>query len=126
MIEGFEQQTAKLTDEEEKLLPLLVKALSAKKGKNSAVTNGDIQQAFTKIGKTVPSARIRKLINHIRINGLVELLCATSNGYYVAKTNKEVESYLIGLKARIEAQQHMYDMVKLQYQHRLNTLKNKR
>lgn len=123
MIEGFETQTARLTEDEERLIPMLVQQLSKKKGKAMAVTNKDIEKAFQKINVNISGARIRKLINHIRTMGLVELLCATSNGYYVAKTNKEVESYLTGLKARIDAQQHMYDMIKLQYNHRLNTLK---
>ena len=49
------------------------------------------------------SARIRKLINHIRVNGLVECLMATSNGYYITEDPWEMKRYIESLQGREDA-----------------------
>ena len=48
MIEGFETETAELTDyEKDTLLPLLVKGLNSKIGVENAITNGQIVKSMT-------------------------------------------------------------------------------
>ena len=54
-------------------------------------------------GLKVDEARIRKIINHIRINGMVIGLIATSDGYYIAQTQSEIDNYLQSLKGRENA-----------------------
>lgn len=104
MITGFDKETAPLSDYEETvLLPMMVRSLAVKRGKESAVTNTYICSRLKSKGYEVNGARIRKLINHIRINGLVPRLIATSDGYYVATSNGEMESYIASLKGREEA-----------------------
>lgn len=114
MITGFEKQTHDLTDEEKVLLPQFVAGLKTKIGKKNAITNGKMRQGFEKKGVLVTDARTRKIINHIRITGLVPLLCSTSKGYFVAQTREEIELYLQGLKERIEAQTAVYDALEYQ------------
>jgi hypothetical protein len=48
-------------------------------------------------------ARVRKIINHIRTNGLVRWLIATNKGYYIAETREEVEQYIESLRGREDA-----------------------
>ena len=104
MITGFDNETAPLTDyEEQTLLPIMVRCLSLKRGKDNAVTNTYICSRLKDRGHKVSGARIRKLINHIRINGLVPRLIATSDGYYIATDNREMESYIDSLRGREEA-----------------------
>ena len=71
MIQGFEDYTHELTDVElKKVLPIIVKGLSNKIGKQNAVSNKFIcetlnkKQMFEKYKLTSP--RIRKIVNHIR------------------------------------------------------------
>jgi len=101
MIQGFENETAPLTDyEKDTLLPVMVRSLAVKKGSNMAVKNGYICKRLRDLGYKVTEARIRKLINHIRVNGLVPCLIATSAGYYVASSVKEMEDYIDSLYGR--------------------------
>ena len=96
MIQGFSEQTKPLTDYEDKvILPLIVH------------------------GCKIDSPRIRKIINHIRLSGMVIGLIATSEGYYIAETRKELEDYLRSLEGRegaihavrksLEKQLQLYD-----------------
>ena len=115
MITGFNDQTNPLNEDELKLLAGFVKGLSTKIGKENSITNKEIRAKYKESGIVVPDARVRKIINHIRIKGYVKSLCATSNGYYVAKNKAEFEDYLKGLKERIESQQFVYEKLIEQY-----------
>jgi hypothetical protein len=117
MIEGFEKYTEELSEDEKALLPSFVRGLKGKKGKQNAITNKAIQAAFQAHEKwqiKIPDARVRKIINHIRVNGLVKGLCASSKGYYVASNQQELEEYLEGLSQRISSQMMVYDSVEWQ------------
>lgn len=117
MINDFEKYTEELSDDEMKLLPAFVAGLRNKIGKQNAITNKAIQKAFRESEKwnlNIPDARVRKIINHIRINGLVNGLCASSNGYYVAANDQELSDYLEGLKQRIGSQLMVYDALEFQ------------
>lgn len=103
MINGFEKETQSLTDyEKETLLPLLVAGLSQKTGKSKAVTNKEIVNLLKPKYK-ITETRVRKLINHIRVNDLIPALIATSDGYYIAQTEAELRDYEDSLKGREEA-----------------------
>lgn len=104
MLNGFENETAPLTDyERNALLPVIICGLQSKFGKESAVKNGYIVKALRAQGYELTEARVRKIINHIRVNGLVIGLIATSEGYYIAKTRKELSDYVNSLRGREEA-----------------------
>tara|TARA_R110000772_G_scaffold18360_7_gene51124 strand:- start:1040 stop:1417 length:378 start_codon:yes stop_codon:yes gene_type:complete len=114
MIKGFEKYTHELTDVElHKVLPIVIKGLSNKIGKHSAVSNKFIcdtlnaKQMFGKYKLTSP--RIRKIINHIRMTGVLLHLCSCQKGYFVAKTKDEFFEYLDGLGQRIDSQQQVHD-----------------
>ena len=101
MIAGFIEQTKPLSPyESETLLPVIVQGLHSKVGKDKAITNQQICLALKKLGYKLDNARLRKIINHIRINSMVIGLVATSDGYYVAESKKELEVYLSSLKGR--------------------------
>ena len=74
-----------------------------KLGKDNAVKNCHICKRLKERGLKVDEARIRKIINHIRINGMVIGLIATSDGYYIAQTQSEIDNYLQSLKGRENA-----------------------
>lgn len=101
MIVGFEKQTKELTDyEKETLLPIMVKCLSKHIGKDKAVCNAVMCSKMQEQGYEMNEARTRKIINHIRINGLVHYLVASGKGYYVAETKSEMRRYITSLTSR--------------------------
>lgn len=103
MIKGFDQETAPLTNYETGvLLPLLVRGLRTKKGRDSAVTNRYIVTALRGSCK-ISEARVRKIINHIRTNDLIPGLIATSDGYFIAEAESELLEYEESLKGREDA-----------------------
>ena len=104
MLNGFTDETRPLNEYELNiLLPIMIQGLISKLGKDNAIKNFQICTALKAKGYKVDQARIRKLINHIRINGMVIGLIATSDGYYIAETQEEMESYLQSLKGRESA-----------------------
>lgn len=115
MIKGFETITKELTEDEMKLLPMFIKGLQTKRGKSNAITNKRMREKLEAHGIKVPDSRVRKIINYIRNNDLVPMLCSTSKGYFVAASRKEVEDYLEGLKQRIQEQTRIYDSIEHQF-----------
>ena len=101
MIVGFEKQTKDLTEyEKEILLPIIVKSLGRHVGKDKAVCNAVMSAKMQEKGYKINEARTRKIINHIRINGLVYNLVASGKGYYIAETESEMRRYISSLLSR--------------------------
>ena len=104
MIDGFQKETAKLNDYERTvLLPVMVKCLERKIGKENAVTNAYMCVKMNEKGYEISEARVRKIINHIRTNWLVSRLMASNTGYYVTNDADELRAYITSLKGREEA-----------------------
>lgn len=104
MINNFEEQTEDLNSYElTKLVPSMVNGLKTKIGSSKAITNKDMIKAMKRAGYKVSDARIRKIINYIRNNALVPCLIASSKGYYIGETLKEMETYLESLMQRENA-----------------------
>lgn len=94
-------ETQPLTDYEEKVLvPVVARGLAAKRGRKNAVKNKYICERLTEKGYKIDEIRLRKVVNHIRIKGIVKCLIATSNGYYVAENRKQIDDYTASLKGR--------------------------
>ena len=120
MITGFKEQTRELDYfEKHECVPVLVEVLKART-KNSPITAAAITDGFkshftqkygTGSRPVVGGARVRKLINYIRRNGLVWFVAANSKGYYVTKDKTELKRYADSLTERIEAQQVILDQV---------------
>ena len=111
MIPGFENQTAPLNDyEENTLMPVIIRGLQKRIGKNNAITNAEMCRKLNNhfylnspSYKKITGARIRKIINHIRINDAISCLVSTSKGYYVSKDRKELNTYIESLNKRATA-----------------------
>lgn len=104
MIQGFTQQTEPLTDyERDTLLPVICRGLSNKFGEAKAITNTAITNAMKGAGYQLTEARLRKIINHIRITGMIRWLIATSKGYYIATSVDEMRQYIESLRGREDA-----------------------
>lgn len=101
MINGFTQQTEPLNEyERNTLLPVICRGLANKVGEARAITNTAITRAMKGAGYQLTEARLRKIINHIRITGMIRWLIATSKGYYIATSRQEMEDYIGSLRGR--------------------------
>jgi hypothetical protein len=104
MLNGFRKQTADLDDyERTELLPIMVKCLKRHIGKENVITNAEMCTRMREFGYKIDAARLRKIVNYIRIKGYVQCLIATGNGYYVATDAGEMDDYIRSLTGRVEA-----------------------
>ena len=101
MITNFEEITKDLSEEEKKLLPILIKGFRLH-GIDDPIKAPDIIQKLSEKGIKLTGARLRKLTNLIRSAGILPLI-ATSNGYYVTVDKQEVQKQIKSLTERAEA-----------------------
>jgi uncharacterized Fe-S center protein len=104
MVTNFEDITAKLSQEERKLIPVLIRGFQ-RKTKSRAVKSNDILLALNKnlaeygLKQKITGPRLRKLCNIIRTKGILPLI-ATSKGYYVSYDRNEVLNEIHSLRDR--------------------------
>ncbi len=105
MIEGFEHITRDLTPQELKVIREIAVHLRVKFGKQNAVTSKRIcdgmNDKYPSLKLTGP--RLRRIINHIRVKGMIRNLVASSHGYYVENNIKEIRKYIQSLRERANA-----------------------
>ena len=99
MINNFEDITYELTEDELNIVPLIIKGIAQRKGKDYAVSGKKICEKMN-----LESARLRKIINYIRVNGLIYGLCSCNKGYFMASTLTELEECIISLRQRVASQ----------------------
>lgn len=101
MINGFVEETEELNDyEKDTLLPLMVKGLTPRIGSDKAITNKQMREGLKKLDHSVSDARVRKLINYIRMHRLVVNLVSSSRGYYRTNDLDELNNYVESLMQR--------------------------
>jgi hypothetical protein len=104
MIPGFEDHTAPLNDYEKNILmPAMIRGLQKRVGKSNAITNAEMCRKLKPNYKNINGARIRKIINHIRLYDKVSCLVSSSKGYYVTKNVDDINRYIDSLEKRAKA-----------------------
>lgn len=104
MVLTFEQITKELDEDEKKLVPILISGFKTHY-KENPITEPDIVKAINNqkdkylLKKKLTSARLRKLCNFIRVNGLLPLI-ATSNGYFISYDQEDLRKQIISLEQR--------------------------
>jgi len=116
MINGFEEETAPLTEDELAMVPKFINGFRNKIGEGNAVTSTTIIDKMEQLGYKMSGPRVRKIINHIRVNKLMQNLVATSRGYYIENDPEKVMAYVAGLKARADAIMAVANSYDLNYQ----------
>ena len=115
-ITNFSEITHELNDYELRtLLPIIVSGLKTKIGKDKAVTNKYICKILKDKGYKITDSRLRKIIHHIRANGYVACLIATSKGYYVSLDNNEIKEYIKSLEERANSILYIKSSLEKQY-----------
>ena len=101
MIKNFEYHTEELNDEERMLAKRLISAFS-KRSKENPVTATEIVSGVNKnikLTQKFSDRRLRKIINHYRVHGILPII-STSKGYYVSYEENEIEGMVISLNQR--------------------------
>lgn len=122
MITNFEGVTNPLTDDEMKLVPYIMDGLR-KRDKDHPIKGAEICERMQAFKKTIgikekpklTDARLRKIINYIRINALLPI-GATSNGYFCITDYLELEGQIKSLKERADAIYAAADGIKGAYE----------
>jgi hypothetical protein len=104
MITNFEDITENLTEEDLKIVKILVAGLS-KRTKDNPLKGPEIVKIVNNnkdkygIKTSFSNVRLRKCCNYIRTNGLLPII-ATSRGYYVSEDKGEILKQIESLEQR--------------------------
>lgn len=100
-----------LTDEERNIiLPVLVRALKLKTNDDRHIISNDLIEWFKlkkdEIGfkNSFNPVRLRKLTNHIRVNGIAPL-CSDNYGYWITKDPNVIREMILSFENRVASQQ---------------------
>lgn len=100
MINGFERETHELNEVEMELLPKIVAGFKTKVGEDKAIKNAEIIRVMKGLYPKINPARLRKIINHIRVNRLVPNLISSSKGYWIEENPERIQVYIESLEQR--------------------------
>ena len=103
MIINWEKYTHEMTNKEKLMVPRVIQGIVKRIGKKNAITNARICQQLTKEGHKVSGPRLRKIFNFIRSEAIVKNIVATSDGYFIATTQEEINDYIESIYARSNA-----------------------
>lgn len=108
MIKNFEEITEELNNDEFQLMDHLIRGFKNRTKDNPIkateiieIMNGNYR-VKNNINCKLTGARLRKICNYIRTNGLLPLI-ATSNGYYISNDRDEIKNQIISLEQRAKA-----------------------
>lgn len=104
MITNFENETCPLSEDEKQFIPLIIQGLSTKSKENPIKSDVICERLNAKYnyGCKMTGARLRKITNFIRSEGILPII-ATSNGYYCSYDKREIEEQIKSLTERAEA-----------------------
>lgn len=103
-MKNFEEITRPLSDVERRAVPIIVERFRKRPGKTNVVTSKTMIDGLKEhFGIELNDSRIRKIIQYIRLNGLLIGLVATSSGYFLTQNPKDLEEWIESLKQREEA-----------------------
>ena len=116
MIHNFEIQTKPLTEWEKfTLLPAMVKELAQHRSSGNAIKSDHLAERMKlATGQKPNGARIRKVVNAIRIGGYLRCLSSTSDGYFVAVNRDEIADCALSLQQRAGQIWQVAEALKLQ------------
>lgn len=101
MLTNFEPITVEVNDEEKEMAQVIIDRFLQRPGIENAATNQDIAAGLSKVfGVTPGAARVRKLIQWIRVNNLLPGLIATSKGYYFTDSIPDIERWIQSMEER--------------------------
>lgn len=101
MITNFEDITHEMTEDEKKLVPILIKGFTAY-GKSNPIKAPDVISRLKQKGYKITEPRLRKIINFIRSEGILPLI-GTSKGYFVSYEREVIADQIKSLQERADS-----------------------
>lgn len=133
MIDSHPTITERISEDERRILPLLVSLLQAHVGKRTAITSFALAAALNKYVEAnrdkfrpkfkVAGSRLRKMINHIRIRRLLPGLCGLESGYFLADSRDDLKTAIVSLRQRADAIRAVSEALEADLQNMENPLK---
>jgi len=104
MVNGFEDFTNELTEDEKKLVPLVINGFKKYTKENPIKSKEIVSKMNEFLAKNnynikMTDVRLRKLVNYIRSSGKQPIM-ANSNGYYVSYDKDEIRQQIESLQQR--------------------------
>lgn len=116
MLKLFKNITEEITDlEKNEMVPMLVEKL--KQSSNTNIFKGKHLCGLLQASRyTVSEARVRKMINYIRVMNLLApyVLIGTSQGYFVTDDPHVIDDQIESLQGRIDSTEAVIDSIKAQ------------
>jgi hypothetical protein len=98
MVTNFETITCELDAKEKEMAGDLIMLLNRRTISNPIMAP-DIVHEMNAMGNKISQARLRKIVNYIRTNGIAPII-ATSNGYYMSDSIEEIRKQVRSLRER--------------------------
>lgn len=114
MIDGFETYSPELTEEDKKVAQWIARGIERRVGKDRAITNKEMRERLKERNIQLSGPKVRKIVQYIRVSGLVPLLMATSEGYCVARDLEEFDQYLESFRQRTRSMEYTLQQLKIQ------------
>ena len=113
----------KLTYTEEfVLMPLVVQVLNHRSKKN-VFTNEKIRTVLSEFGHEIKDSQIRKIVFNIRQRGLIPLLIADNEGYYMATSIEQVRNWIATHSSKMKAMASTLHSMEQQFEQERQKLK---
>ena len=105
MLTLFTNITAQLTDLEKNTLTPMLCDTPRYTHEDSRITGKNISHWFKASGHDIGEARIRKLINYIRVTNAMKpkVLIGASNGYFITSSICTIQDQIHSLEGRIDS-----------------------
>lgn len=97
--------------ERDVLVPLVCDILRNAPWTMSALS---IAEAIRRQGHPASTRQVRKVINHIRVNGIIPCVASSPKGFFVASNGAEITETINSLEGRVDAIQEVIDALKEQ------------
>ena len=104
MITNFENITGEMTEDEKKLVPIIIRGFTAY-GKDNPIKAPEIIKRLKLKGYKISEPRLRKIVNFIRAESILPLI-ATSKGYFVSYDREVVAEQIKSLEERADSISH--------------------
>ena len=124
MVTNFEEQTERLNDIEMAAIPIFKKCFEeGHVGARNRISAREICEKMASLPQfrksdgrpLLTDVRVRKIINYIRMNDIIPMLCGDNRGYYVAETEQEVRDFIRSMRDRTSSMILVTDRVEKQY-----------
>lgn len=106
MIKEFEEYTLNISEDDMEAVDTLRTFLLHRVGKQHSIKGSDLIILLTRQGHNVNAPKLRRYIQYMRAEKVIERLCGGKNGYYIAENEEIWVQYREAFRSRITSMQY--------------------